>query len=318
MLRLFDLTAACTGASEKTLRHAGIPFDVIHLHPDSHAGYPPGASPIALKLLFAPDTGKLLGAQAVGGEGVDKRIDVLTTALQAGMSVHDLAELELAYAPPLGAAKDPVNLAGMIAQNILAGDINVIQWHEIADLAPHERVILDVRDGAERQQGYIPGSVHIPLPQLRSRLSELPRDGEIIPYCWSGQRSYDACRILSQHGFRVRNLTGSYRTWPMATIRRNMGHCSDLAEPPPGLARRMRPSVSCRGLIEAGWPERMDVGHLERRPQHQAPWRDRSRRTPCGTLSDLELSRDREVWKGGTMSLRRQSDLAGDPRTSGC
>ncbi len=252
ILRLFDLTAACTGASEKTLRHAGIPFEVIHLHPDSHAGSSPGASPIALKLLFAPDTGKLLGAQAVGGEGVDKRIDVLATALQAGMSVHDLAALELAYAPPLGAAKDPVNLAGMIAQNILAGDINVMQWHEIADLAPHKRVILDVRDNAERQQGSIPGSVHIPLPQLRSRLSELPRDGEIIPYCRSGQRSYDACRILSQHGFRVRHLTGSYRTWPMATVRRNMGHCSDLAEPPPGLARRMRPGVPCRGTDRSG------------------------------------------------------------------
>jgi NADPH-dependent 2,4-dienoyl-CoA reductase/sulfur reductase-like enzyme/rhodanese-related sulfurtransferase len=247
ILRLFDLTAACTGASEKTLRHASIPFEVIHVYPDPHAGYSPGASPIALKLLFAPDTGKLLGAQVVGGEGVDKRIDVLATALQAGMSVHDLAELELAYAPPLGAAKDPVNLAGMVAQNILAGDINVIQWHEIADLAPHERVILDVRDGAERQQGYIPGSVHIPLPQLRSRLSELLRDCEIIPYCRSGQRSYGACRILSHHRFRVRNLTGSYRTWLMATIHRNMGHCSDLAEPPPGLARRMRPGVSCRG-----------------------------------------------------------------------
>jgi NADPH-dependent 2,4-dienoyl-CoA reductase/sulfur reductase-like enzyme/rhodanese-related sulfurtransferase len=247
ILRLFDLTAACTGASEKTLRHAGIPFEVIYLHSDLHAGSSPGASPIALKLLFAPDTGKLLGAQAVGGEDVDKRIDVLATALQAGMSVHDLAALELAYAPPLGAAKDPVNLAGMIAQNILAGDINVIQCHEIADLAPHKRVILDVRDNAKRQQGYIPGSVHIPLPQLRSRLSELPRDGEIIPYWRSGQRAYDACRILSQHGFRVRHLTASYRTWPTATIHRNMGHCSELAEPPPGLARRMRPGVSCRG-----------------------------------------------------------------------
>jgi rhodanese-related sulfurtransferase len=245
-LRVFDLTAACTGASEKTLRHAGIPFEVIHVHPDSDAGSSPGASPLALKLLFAPDTGKLLGAQAVSGEGVDKRIDVLATALQAGMSVHDLAALELAYAPPLDAAKDPVNLAGMIAQDMLAGDINVMQWHEIADLAPHKRVILDVRDNAERQQGSIPGSVHIPLPQLRSRLSELPRDGEIIPYCRSGQRAYDACRILSQHGFRVRHLTGSYRTWPMATVRRNMGHCSDLAEPPPGLARRTWPGVPCR------------------------------------------------------------------------
>jgi NADPH-dependent 2,4-dienoyl-CoA reductase/sulfur reductase-like enzyme/rhodanese-related sulfurtransferase len=216
ILRLFNLTAACTGANEKTLRNAGIPYEVIQLHPSSHAGYYPGASPMALKILFAPDTGHLLGAQAVGSEGVDKRIDVLATALQAGMTVHDLAALELAYAPPFSAAKDPVNLAGMIAQNVLAGDVNVMQWHEIADLDPHKSVILDVRDDAERQQGYIPGSIHIPLPQLRLRLSELPRDHEIIPYCRSGQRSYYACRILSQFGFRVRNLTGSYRTWHAA------------------------------------------------------------------------------------------------------
>ena len=216
ILRLFDLTAACTGASEKTLRSSGMPFEVIHLHPGSHAGYYPGASAIALKLLFAPDTGKLLGAQAVGREGVDKRIDVLATALQAGMTVHDLAELELAYAPPFSAAKDPVNLAGMIAENVMTGDVNVIQWHEIADLDPHKSVILDVRDDAERQQGYIPGSIHIPLAQLRLRFSELPWDHEIIPYCRSGQRSYYACRLLSQHGFRVRNLTGSYRTWETA------------------------------------------------------------------------------------------------------
>jgi NADPH-dependent 2,4-dienoyl-CoA reductase/sulfur reductase-like enzyme/rhodanese-related sulfurtransferase len=216
ILRLFDLTAACTGASEKTLRSAGIPFEAVHLHPSSHAGYYPGASPIALKLLFAPDTGRLLGAQAVGHQGVDKRIDVLATALQAGMTVYDLAEIELAYAPPFSAAKDPVNLAGMIAENVLTGDVNVIQWHEIAELDPHKSVILDVRDEAERQQGSIPGSIHIPLPQLRLRLSELPWDHEIIPYCRSGQRSYYACRILSQHGFRVRNLTGSYRTWQAA------------------------------------------------------------------------------------------------------
>ncbi len=216
ILRLFDLTAACTGASEKILRDAGIPFEVIHLHPGSHAGYYPGASSIALKIMFAPDTGKLLGAQAVGSEGVDKRIDVLATALQAGMTVHDLAELELAYAPPFSAAKDPVNLAGMIAQNVLTGDVKVMQWHEIADLDPHKSVILDVRDDAERQQGYIPGSIHIPLPQLRLRLSELPYDREIVPYCRSGQRSYYACCILNQHGFRARNLTGSYRTWHAA------------------------------------------------------------------------------------------------------
>jgi rhodanese-related sulfurtransferase len=213
ILRLFNLTAACTGANEKSLRRAAIPFQAIHLHPGSHAGYYPGAEPIALKVLFAPDTGKLLGAQAIGHEGVDKRIDVLATALKAGMTVHDLAELELAYAPPYGSAKDPVNLAGMAAQNVLAGDVALAQWNEVASLNPSTTLLLDVRRPDERARGFIPGSTHIPLDELRQRLSELPRDREIIAYCQSGQRSYIAARVLSQHGFRVRNLTGSYRTW---------------------------------------------------------------------------------------------------------
>ena len=213
IVRLFNLTAGCTGANEKSLRRAGIPFQAIHLHPGSHAGYYPGAEPIALKILFAPDTGKLLGAQAIGHDGVDKRIDVLATALKAGMTVHDLAELELAYAPPYGSAKDPVNLAGMAAQNVLAGDVALAQWNEVASLDPSTTLLLDVRRPDERARGFIPGSMHIPLDELRQRLSELPRDREIIAYCQSGQRSYNAARILSQHGFRVRNLTGAYRTW---------------------------------------------------------------------------------------------------------
>ncbi|HSF29650.1 MAG TPA: FAD-dependent oxidoreductase [Candidatus Tectomicrobia bacterium] len=217
ILRLFGLTAACTGGSEKALRQAGIPFEVVHLHPGSHAGYYPGAEPLALKLLYAPGTGKLLGAQIIGSDGVDKRLDVLATALQAGMTVHEVAELELAYAPPFSSAKDPVNLAGMVAQNVLNGDVHVIQWHELSALDSTQSLVLDVRDDAERRAGSIPGSVHIPLPVLRSRLDELPRDREIIPYCRSGQRSYYASRILLQHGFRVRNLSGSYRTWQTAT-----------------------------------------------------------------------------------------------------
>jgi NADPH-dependent 2,4-dienoyl-CoA reductase/sulfur reductase-like enzyme/rhodanese-related sulfurtransferase len=217
ILRLFDLAAACTGASEKALHKAGIPFAAVHLHPGSHAGYYPGAKPLALKLLYAPDGGTLLGAQVIGSDGVDKRLDVLATALQAGLTVHDLADLDLAYAPPFGAAKDPVNLAGMVAQNVLHGDVQVIQWHELAALDPNQSLVLDVRDDAERREGWIPGSVHMPLPALRSRLNELPRDREIIPYCRSGQRSYYASRILLQHGFRVRNLSGSYRTWQAAT-----------------------------------------------------------------------------------------------------
>ncbi len=216
ILRLFNLTAGCTGANEKSLRSAGIPFQAIHLHPDSHAGYYPGAEPIALKILFTPDTGRLLGAQAVGPEGVDKRIDVLATALKARMTVHDLAELELAYAPPYGSAKDPVNLAGMAAENVLAGDVALAQWYEIASLDPGGTVLLDVRRSDERARGFIPGSIHIPLDELRRRLAELPRDREIVTYCESGQRSYNAARMLSQHGFRVRNLTGSYRTWRVA------------------------------------------------------------------------------------------------------
>jgi len=216
ILRLFELTAGCTGASEKALRRAAIPYQAIHLHPGSHAGYYPGAEPIAMKVLFAPDSGRLLGAQAVGHDGVDKRIDILATALAAGMTVHDLAELELAYAPPYGSAKDPVNLAGMAAQNVLAGDVALAQWNDVSSLDPATTLLLDVRRPEERARGFIPGSTHIPLDELRGRLGELPHDREIVTYCHSGQRSYFAARILSQKGFRVRNLAGSYRTWRAA------------------------------------------------------------------------------------------------------
>lgn len=217
VLRLFGLTAGCTGANERTLRAAGIACEVLHMHPASHAGYYPGAEPIALKVLFAPDTGKLLGAQAVGRDGVDKRLDVFATALKAGMTMYDLAELELAYAPPFGSAKDPVNLSGMAAQNVLAGDVALAQWHEIATLDPARTLVLDVRRADEHAKGHIPGSMQIPLDELRARLSELPKDKEIIASCQSGQRSYFACRLLAQHGFKVRNLAGSWRTFSTAT-----------------------------------------------------------------------------------------------------
>lgn len=216
VLRLFRLTAACVGVNETTLRRLGRPHQALHLHPTSHAGYYPGAEPLALKILFDPDTGALLGAQAVGREGVDKRIDVVATALRAGLTVHDLADLELCYAPPFGSAKDPVNLAGMAAQNVLRGDVRLAQWWELPQLEPVRTVVLDVRSAAERASGHIPGSLHIPLPELRARLHELPRDKEIVVSCQSGQRSYFACRLLSQRGFHVRNLTGSFRTWSMA------------------------------------------------------------------------------------------------------
>lgn len=216
ILRLFDISAGCAGANEKMLRKAKIPYESLQLHPGSHAGYYPGAEPIAMKILFAPDTGRLLGAQAVGAEGVDKRIDVLATALQQGMTVYDLVELELAYAPPFGSAKDPVNLAGMAAQNRLAGDVGFAQWHEVASLDPNQSVLLDVRRPDEWDKGGIPGAIRMPLDEIRTRMNELPRDHEIIVHCQSGQRSYFACRLLGQHGFRVRNLVGGFRTWKVA------------------------------------------------------------------------------------------------------
>jgi hypothetical protein len=202
--------------TRRSLRQANLPFQALHLHPGSHAGYYPGAEPIAMKILFAPDTGKLLGAQAVGRDGVDKRIDVLAAALQGGMTVHDLAELELAYAPPFGSAKDPVNLAGMAAQNVLAGDVQLAQWDEIAALNP-ARPSCSTSAVPRNAAGAIPGSIHIPLDDLRARMNELPRDREIIVHCQSGQRSYFACRALSQHGFACATLTGSWRTWKTAT-----------------------------------------------------------------------------------------------------
>jgi NADPH-dependent 2,4-dienoyl-CoA reductase/sulfur reductase-like enzyme/rhodanese-related sulfurtransferase len=217
VVRVFDVTAAVTGANEALLKRTNTPFQVVHLHPNSHAGYYPGAKPIALKVLFDPQSGKLLGAQAVGEDGVDKRMDVLATALFAGMTIDDLAELELCYAPPFGSAKDPINLAGMAAQNVTGGLVTVAQWHEVAALIAAGAVVVDVREPGERDGGVIPGSVSIPLGSLRERLGELPKDKELLVHCASGQRSYNACRVLTQHGFNCRNLTGSFRTWKAAT-----------------------------------------------------------------------------------------------------
>ncbi|MBX3728745.1 MAG: FAD-dependent oxidoreductase [Candidatus Sumerlaeia bacterium] len=217
VLRLFDLVAATTGANEKTLKRVGRPYRAIHLHPGSHAGYYPGAHPIAMKILFDPATGLLLGAQAVGRDGVDKRIDVLATALAANMTVDDLAELELAYAPPIGSAKDPVNLSGMIGQNIRRGLVETADWTDVARLDPERQLVLDVRNAAEVAGGAIPGSKAIPLCELRNRLGELPRDKELIVHCASGQRSYNTVRLLLQHGFRARNLSGSFKTWQAGT-----------------------------------------------------------------------------------------------------
>ncbi|MCC5875909.1 MAG: FAD-dependent oxidoreductase [Candidatus Sumerlaeia bacterium] len=214
VLRLFDLTAACTGANSRQLDKEGITYVSLPLHPGSHAGYYPGAQPISMKILFDPTSGHLLGAQAVGRDGVDKRIDVLATAMAGGLTVDDIAEVELAYAPPYGSAKDPVNMAGMAAQNVKEGLVRIATAADVAGRDEAATVVLDVRDAPERDKfGFIEGSVNIPLGELRRRLGELPRDREIIVHCMSGQRSYMACRILVQEGFKARNFAGSWKTW---------------------------------------------------------------------------------------------------------
>lgn len=210
--KLFDLTIAMTGANEKTLKRMNIPYEKIYIHPNHHASYYPGASRISMKLLFAPKTGKLLGAQAVGLAGVDKRIDVLAVCIRAGMSVFDLEDLELCYAPPYGAAKDPVNFLGFVAANMLRGDVQNIHSDAALNPAGHQ-VLVDVRSNEEVQGGMIPGAVHIPLDELREALPKLSKDKEYLAYCQVGLRGYVACRILTQLGFKCKNLSGGYQTY---------------------------------------------------------------------------------------------------------
>jgi len=217
VMKVFDLTVACTGSSEKQLRRLNIPYHKSYTHSTSHAGYYPGSSLISLKLLFAPDTGKILGAQAAGKSGVEKRIDVIATAIRAGMTVHDLEELELSYAPPYSSAKDPVNMAGYVAANILKGDHPVIHWDEIAALDRAKTLLVDVRTRPEYAQGTIPGAVNITVDELRERLDDLPRDKDIVVFCRVGLRGYIAARILLQNGFTsVRNLSGGWLTYAPA------------------------------------------------------------------------------------------------------
>ena len=204
IIGLFEGTAAWTGASEKTLKRIGDEdYEKIYLYPNSHAGYYPGAKPIAMKVLFRKSDGHLLGAQALGEDGVDKRISALAGLIQMGATVYDLEESELCYAPQYGSAKDPVNFSGMVAADVLRGDMPICHWHEMS-----EGVILDVREPFELAVENVEGAVNIPLGQLRARLDELPRDKTIQVICRSGQRAYYATRLLLQQGFDARNVSG--------------------------------------------------------------------------------------------------------------
>ncbi|MCM3672158.1 CoA-disulfide reductase [Mesobacillus maritimus] len=211
--KVFDFTVAATGNNEKTLKRLGVPYEVVHIHPNSHAGYYPGAAPIALKLVFDQVTGKIFGAQAVGMDGADKRIDVIATAIKGGLTVEDLTNLELSYAPPFSSAKDPVNMAGYVATNLLDGELAHVQWHEIDQIVSEGGVLIDVREPVEREFGYIDGSINIPLNELRDRLEELPKDKTIHVSCQVGLRGYLATRILKNHGFNVKNVDGGWKTY---------------------------------------------------------------------------------------------------------
>ncbi len=210
--KVFNLAIAVTGLNEKALKRQGVNYEKIYVHPANHAGYYPGASQISLKLLFDPESGKILGAQAVGTKGVDKRIDVIAVALRAEMTVFDLQNLELCYAPPFGSAKDPVNYAGFVAANVITSDMPICHVEDMIDPAENQMVI-DVRTETEIHAGTIPGAVNIPLDELRGRLDEIPKEKELLISCQVGLRGYIACRILLAKGYKARNLTGGYKTY---------------------------------------------------------------------------------------------------------
>jgi NADPH-dependent 2,4-dienoyl-CoA reductase/sulfur reductase-like enzyme/rhodanese-related sulfurtransferase len=213
--KVFNNTVAATGVSEKTLLRLKsngkeIPYEKVYLHPGQHAAYYPGAKSITMKLIYSPKDGRILGAQAVGEEGVEKRIDVIAMAIQKHSTVYDLEEAELCYAPQFGTAKDPVNFAGMVAANALRGDSPVAHWANVNESGMY---ILDVREPSEFNAGHFEGSANIPLPTLREKMNSLPREKEILVYCGVGQRSYYAVRILRLNGFDVRNISGGMTTY---------------------------------------------------------------------------------------------------------
>jgi NADPH-dependent 2,4-dienoyl-CoA reductase/sulfur reductase-like enzyme/rhodanese-related sulfurtransferase len=217
VVKVFDMVLASTGANEKFLKKHNIPYLVSYTHSGSHAGYYPGATNTSIKILFSPGTGKVLGAQIVGRKGVDKRIDVLATAIRAKMTVFDLEELELAYAPPYSSAKDPINICGFVAANILKGDMEIAHWSELEALQKNGAILIDLRTRFElKHVGKIEGALHIPINDLRSRLSELNKQEDYIPYCAVGYRGYLAHRILVQNGFKSKNLSGGIMTYTMA------------------------------------------------------------------------------------------------------
>jgi rhodanese-related sulfurtransferase len=206
------MAISATGLTEKSAKKLGLAAENIHLHPSSHAGYFPGAERVSLKILFDGPTGKILGAQAVGLDGIDKRIDVIATAIYAGLTVQDLMNLELAYAPEFGSAKDAINQAGYVGDNVFTGKTENVQWHEIEDLQKAGTILVDVRTDSENEAGAIPGAILIPVNDLRGRIDEV-KGKDIVVHCAVGQRGHTAVQLLKGHGIKARNLSGGYTTW---------------------------------------------------------------------------------------------------------
>jgi len=217
IVKVFDLAVAVTGWNEKRLKAAGITYETVHIHPGSHAGYFPGAETMSLKLLFSPDTGEIFGAQGIGKDGVDKRIDVIATAIRGGIKAQELLELELAYAPPFGSAKDPVNMLGYIANNIVNGTTKFAQWHEIDEYAKNGYVLLDVRTPEECARGTIPNFLNIPVDEIRARHHEI-KSKKVLVTCQVGQRGHTATMLLKNLGFEAVNLDGGYLLWSKTQI----------------------------------------------------------------------------------------------------
>jgi rhodanese-related sulfurtransferase len=214
VLKLFDMTVATMGLNEKSAEEAGFDFDKTYTYSASHASYYPGASMMSVKVLWDKATHKILGAQIVGFDGVEKRMDVIATAMRFGSKVTDLASLELCYAPPFGSAKDPVNMVGFVAENIISGKIGQFFWHDVENLPRDGSVtLLDTRTVMEVSRGRIDGFMHIPLDSLRDRIDEIPQGKPVYVHCHSGLRSYIACRILTGHGFKCYNLAGGWRLY---------------------------------------------------------------------------------------------------------
>jgi NADPH-dependent 2,4-dienoyl-CoA reductase/sulfur reductase-like enzyme/rhodanese-related sulfurtransferase len=213
IVKVMDMAIAITGKNEKQLQQLGWDYMSCHVHPNSHATYYPGGSQMSIKLLFTPQEGKILGAQIVGYDGVDKRIDVLATAIHAGLSVFDLQELELAYAPPFSSAKDPINMVAYVAANMILRDVEVVYWNDVADKVAAGAFLIDVRTSGEIRQGMVDGAHHISVDDIRENLDKIPKDKEIISYCQVGLRSYIATRILRQQGYNAKNISGGYKLY---------------------------------------------------------------------------------------------------------